>query len=143
MAQGNLSQELLLGIVKLTGAQGFGAHRGQLFADQPFHPFVETNIRAEVHVEHPCILIHHVVGFNVVGHSVPFADVEVESTIHRRTTEQVGHHGHGQLVFGIATWRHASADVVDLVHTLWLNQVKRFLGLRSLSLNALFRGLGR
>ena len=53
VAQGNLTQQLLLGIVKLTGAQGFGPDDVQFFSDQALNPLVEAGVGAEVHIEHP------------------------------------------------------------------------------------------
>ena len=118
MAQGNLTQQLLLGIVKLTGAQGFGPDDVQFLSDQTLDPLVEAPVSAEVHIEHPRVLVHHVVGLDVVRHSVLLSNVEVQPAIHGWTAQQVGQHRHRQLVLAVAPRRHASCDVVNLVDAL-------------------------
>ena len=130
VAECNLAQQPLFRFMKLPHAQLGVAHLVHLPAHEVGHTLVKPDIRAVVHVEHPHILVHHVVGFNVVHHPMLLTDVQVQTAIHRRAAEHVGHHGHRELVFVVASRDHAPHHMVHLLDVATLLHAKSSCALR-------------
>lgn len=98
VTKGDLPQNLLLGFMQLTHTQRLGAYQRQLLTNETVHLGMVLGIGAAIDIEHPRIFVQDMVRFDVVHHAVAFPNVQVQSTIHCGSAQQVGHHRHRQSV---------------------------------------------
>ena len=77
---------------------------------------METGIRAKIDVEKPKVLVDDVARLNVVRHAVTLPNVQVQTTVHGRPSQQIRQHRHGQAIGIVASRSQTATNVVRLMN---------------------------
>ena len=98
IAQGDLSDELLFGVLQLHGAESLLAEFVQFLVDQPNGFHQRVGVDTHLDVDEAGVGIGRVLRLDAVGEAVFLADVEPEAGAHGRTAQHVVEHhdGHPQ-----------------------------------------------
>lgn len=118
VAKGNLPQQLLLGLMQLPHAQCLVAHDRQLLSDEPVHLGMVLGIGAAINIEHTSIFVQNMVRFDVVHHAMTLPDVQIQTTVHGRSPQQIRHHRHGQSIAVLRAWSAGPPHEVRLMDAL-------------------------